>query len=47
MKENLTYDEQKKALRNLMFLKENVTDQLRHVDVPMEDHNDNTCQKTK
>jgi len=22
MKENLTYDEQKKALRNLMFLKE-------------------------
>jgi len=40
-KGNMTYDKRKRALRYIMFLKENVTAQLRHVDALMEGHNMN------
>jgi len=43
----MTYDERKRALRFLRFIKENVMGQLSHKDVLMEGQNVNTQQKTK
>jgi len=43
----MTYDERKRALSYLMFLKENMTAQSRHEDVMTESHNVNTQQKMK
>ena len=47
MKENLTYDERKRALRYLIFLKEKHDGSIKARGCAIEDHNDNTCQKFK